>query len=219
MGEWERSLPPRLRERLEKVGELTTAEKERIREKEELDRCCAHLLRGEMDEEALFKKLKEYEAQDRHDMLRQARERLKGVASGRKLGLVIEETGAGHFLVRKLTEAEKKKTTVSVVELDSAGFGLALKDYTQLVVDCWAAWCAPCKMMAPVFEELASEFSGRVTFAKLNVDQNKDIAAKYEVMSIPTLLMFKDGQLADRLTGALPRDQMAARIEAVFPAN
>ena len=73
---------------------------------------------------------------------------------------------------------------------------------TPIVVDFWAEWCGPCKMITPVLEDIASEHAGKLQVAKLNVDDNPDIARRYEVMSIPTLLVFKDGQPAKRIVGA-----------------
>jgi thioredoxin 1 len=81
------------------------------------------------------------------------------------------------------------------------------------VVDCWAEWCGPCRMIAPVIEELAKEFSGKVSFGKLNVDQNPATAARFRIMSIPTLLIMKDGALVDMITGAVPRDYIVSRLK------
>lgn len=78
-----------------------------------------------------------------------------------------------------------------------------------VLVDCWAPWCGPCRTVAPVLDELARDYAGRVRIAKLNVDQSPSTAGRYAVQSIPTMLLFKDGREVDRLVGALPR----ARIE------
>ena len=79
---------------------------------------------------------------------------------------------------------------------------------TPIVVDFWAEWCGPCKMIAPALEEIASEQSGRIRIAKLNVDDNPDTARRYDVMSIPTLLVFQDGQPVKRLVGAKGKGQL-----------
>ena len=92
-----------------------------------------------------------------------------------------------------------------VLELNSKNLEDAILKNRALVVDCWAPWCGPCRMMSPVIEELASDLKGKITFGKLNTDENQDIAARYQVQAIPTLLIFKDGKLADRKVGALPR--------------
>lgn len=85
--------------------------------------------------------------------------------------------------------------------------------YDTVVVDCWAVWCGPCLMIAPVLEELAKEMKGKVVFAKLNVDENQNTAMKYQIMSIPTLLVFKNGKLIDRIIGAMPKPILKAKIE------
>ena len=92
-----------------------------------------------------------------------------------------------------------------VVEVNGANIEELVKNNPSLVVDCWAPWCGPCRMMSPVIDELAADYKGKITFGKLNTDLNQDIAAKYEIQAIPTLLIFKDGKLADRKVGALPK--------------
>lgn len=82
-----------------------------------------------------------------------------------------------------------------------------------VLVDYWAAWCGPCKMIAPLLDEAAAEQQGRVTIAKLNVDENPDTAAKFQVRGIPTLMLFKNGQVAATKVGALSRAQLNAFLE------
>ena len=83
-----------------------------------------------------------------------------------------------------------------------------------VLLDLWAAWCGPCRMIAPVIEQLAAELAGRVKVAKLNVDDNKQTAARFGVRSIPTLLVFKDGREVDRLVGALPKQEILRRLQS-----
>ena len=83
-----------------------------------------------------------------------------------------------------------------------------------VLVDFWAAWCGPCRMIAPVLDALAAESRGRYRVAKLNVDENKQTAAQFRIQGIPTLLLFKNGQLVDRLVGVAPKQEIAARLAA-----
>jgi thioredoxin 1 len=84
------------------------------------------------------------------------------------------------------------------------------------MVDFWAVWCGPCQMIAPVVDELATEYSGRLKVAKLNTDENQDIASRYQVMGIPTLMFFKSGQVVDRIVGAASKKQFKDKIEALL---
>lgn len=86
-----------------------------------------------------------------------------------------------------------------------------------VLVDFWAEWCGPCKVIAPILDEIASENAGKIVIAKLNVDENPDIARRFEVMSIPTLILFKDGQPQRRLVGAKGKGQLLAEIEDYLP--
>jgi thioredoxin len=81
-----------------------------------------------------------------------------------------------------------------------------------VLLDCWAPWCGPCRMIGPIMEQLASESNGRYRIAKLNIDENPRIAAQFQIQSIPTMLIFKDGKLVDRLIGAQPKPAIAARL-------
>ena len=83
-----------------------------------------------------------------------------------------------------------------------------------VLVDFWAEWCGPCKVIAPILEEIAAEQVGRVKIAKLNIDENLDVTRRFEVMSIPTLLLFKDGEAVQRLIGAKPKGQLLQEISA-----
>ena len=89
-----------------------------------------------------------------------------------------------------------------------------LKSAEPVVVDFWAEWCGPCKMIAPALEELAGTMNGKVKIVKLNVDENPATAAKYGIMSIPTLMLFKNGELASRQVGAAPKQKLEAWINS-----
>ena len=83
-------------------------------------------------------------------------------------------------------------------------------------VDFWAIWCGPCKMLGPIFEELSGEYSGKVKFAKVNVDENPKIPANYGVRGIPTLIMFKGGKVVDQVVGAVPKSQLENILKKVL---
>ncbi|MCY3766840.1 MAG: thioredoxin [Gemmatimonadetes bacterium] len=85
-----------------------------------------------------------------------------------------------------------------------------------VLVDFWAVWCGPCRMVAPIVDELAVEYEGRVKVGKVDVDSEQKIAADYGIRSIPTLLIFKNGELADQVVGAVPKKQLVEKLEAVL---
>ncbi|NIS83360.1 MAG: thioredoxin [Anaerolineales bacterium] len=91
-------------------------------------------------------------------------------------------------------------------------FNQVVQRYPLIVIDCWAAWCGPCRMVAPVIDELAKAYAGTVVFGKLNVDENPETAVRFNVMSIPTLLIMKDGTEVDRIVGAVPKPSIEAKL-------
>ncbi len=108
-------------------------------------------------------------------------------------------------------------TTKNIVQVTDQNFETAVVGSTQLVlVDFWATWCAPCKMLRPVVEELATEYEGRVVVAELDVDANPLTASKFGVLSIPSLILFRAGKPADRIVGYKPKAYLRQKIEAVI---
>ncbi|HEX8949789.1 MAG TPA: thioredoxin [Dissulfurispiraceae bacterium] len=104
-----------------------------------------------------------------------------------------------------------------LVELTSATWeNEVLKSNGLTMVDFWAVWCGPCRMIAPTVEELAKEYTGKVKVCKLNTDENPDIASKYKIMGIPTIMFFKNGEKVDQVVGAVPKPQLKAKIDALL---
>jgi len=101
------------------------------------------------------------------------------------------------------------------VNVDDGGFvAEVLSAPLPVVVDFWAVWCGPCRMMAPVLEQLAEDYEGSIKFAKVNVDENQELAARYGIMSIPTLVIFNAGQEAGRIIGYMPKEKLKEQLEA-----
>ena len=98
------------------------------------------------------------------------------------------------------------------IHIDDSNIDTTVNKYPVLVVDCWAPWCGPCRMVGPVIEDLAKEMQGKVVFGKLNVDENPATSMKHRIMSIPTLLVFKNGKLVDSIIGAMPKEMLKAKI-------
>ncbi len=116
-------------------------------------------------------------------------------------------------MMKKGRTSEKERTVVSKpIEITDATFRETVESHPLAVVDCWAPWCGPCRMVAPIIEELAEKYSGKVLFGKLNVDENRATALQYQIMSIPTLLVFKSGNLVDSIIGALPKQMLEPKI-------
>jgi thioredoxin 1 len=102
------------------------------------------------------------------------------------------------------------------IEITDANFESNVKQHNILILDCWAPWCGPCRMIAPTVEAMAKDYKGRVVFGKLNTDENIQISTKFGIMSIPTLLFFKGGKLVDKTIGALPRQQIEEHLKQLL---
>ena len=122
-------------------------------------------------------------------------------------------------LVEMMQKARTQLETVAKndgkpILLSDASFSSEISKYPLMVVDFWAAWCGPCRMVAPIIEQLAKEYAGRVAFGKLNVDENPLTSGEFEVQSIPTLLIFRNGEAVDGIVGAVPKYQIESKIKA-----
>jgi thioredoxin 1 len=106
------------------------------------------------------------------------------------------------------------ETSQLVKDTTDADFEQAIRSSRVVLVDCWAPWCGPCRILAPTIEALAKDYAGKMAFYKLNTDENPKVAAQYRIYSIPTLFIFSDGKLSETITGAVPRQY----IEAVLIA-
>ncbi|WKV13923.1 thioredoxin [Marivirga harenae] len=102
----------------------------------------------------------------------------------------------------------------STVEITDSNFEEILKSDQPVLVDFWAEWCGPCKMIGPLVEELAGDYDGKAVIGKVNVDENPNVSAKFGIRSIPTLLVFKGGEVVDKQIGAVPKQVLADKINA-----
>ncbi|MGA3296421.1 MAG: thioredoxin [Candidatus Bathyarchaeia archaeon] len=100
------------------------------------------------------------------------------------------------------------------IAVSDRNFDQTLKSYPLIVIDCWAAWCAPCRAIAPVVDQLAKEYSGKAVFGKLNVDENPETTQRFSIMAIPTLLVMKNSQEVDRIVGVISKSQLEAKVNS-----
>jgi len=117
--------------------------------------------------------------------------------------------------VRELTRLREKKQEMSVkpVHVTDSNFNEIINKHSLALIDCWASWCTPCVVIAPIIEELAEEYAGKVLVGKLNIDENPRTAERFQVFSIPTLLTVKNGEEVDRIVGLVPKSYVKARLE------
>ena len=110
-------------------------------------------------------------------------------------------------------------TNKNITNLDDTNFSdVVEKDSTPILVDFWAEWCMPCRALAPIIEELATEFQGKVRFAKVNVDDCKTVPGQFGIRGIPTLILFQDGKKVNELVGNQPKEKIKMMISKVVPA-
>jgi len=115
--------------------------------------------------------------------------------------------------IKSAEEGRERRVIDYPLTIDDNSFIESVRKYPLLVLDCWAPWCGPCKMVAPVIEELAKDYAGKVVFGKLNVDENPIIATQFAIMAIPTLFIFKDGEPVDVVQGAVPKPYLEAKVK------
>jgi len=124
----------------------------------------------------------------------------------------IKRTKLRKIMKGMVSQKQGESALNKPVNVTDATFKEMIKNQPLVVVDCWAPWCAPCHMVAPIIEEMARDYAGRILFGKLNVDENREVAMQYQIMSIPTLLVFKNGKIVDRIIGAMPRQMLEPKI-------
>jgi thioredoxin 1 len=116
-------------------------------------------------------------------------------------------------ILAMLEQAQKEKFTGKPIILTDSNFDSEVSKHKLIVVDFWAPWCGPCRMVGPLIEELASEYSGKVAFGKLNVDDNRMVPSRFGVRGIPTLMVFKDGDAVDTVVGACPKPHIESKFK------
>lgn len=121
---------------------------------------------------------------------------------------------------KKLAELQKEATTKAMMSsitepivLTDSNFASEVTKYPIMLVDFWAPWCGPCRMVSPIIEQLSREYSGKVAFGKVNVDENQRIAASFGIQSIPTLMIFKGSKAVDVIIGAMPKAQIELKLK------
>jgi thioredoxin 1 len=117
----------------------------------------------------------------------------------------IKQRKMAEMMKSKSNQADSDGWPGEPVPLADQSFEAFIAKYPKVVVDCWAPWCGPCRMLSPTIDAMAKDMKGKVAFGKLNTDENYQVSSKFRIMSIPTLLFFKDGQLVDKMVGAAPR--------------
>lgn len=121
---------------------------------------------------------------------------------------------------KKMEQIIRKKELESYpdkpITVADADFNQFISKYPLVVVDCWAEWCGPCRMLAPIIDELAAEYRGKIVFGKLNTDHNRATAMQYKISSIPAMLVFKNGNFVGQIIGAVPKEQIVQQLQPLM---
>jgi thioredoxin 1 len=104
----------------------------------------------------------------------------------------------------------------NILEITKDNYESVAREHPKLVIDCWAAWCGPCRQMAPIFEKVAEESSGRAAFGKLDCDRSPELVKRFKILAIPTLLFIMDGEVAESIVGLVPKEEIDAVLRKVF---
>jgi thioredoxin 1 len=127
---------------------------------------------------------------------------------------------------RKMAELQKAVAAKAMMSaltepviLTDSNFKIEIAKYPVMLVDFWAPWCGPCRIVSPIIEQLAREYSGKVAFGKVNVDENQMISASFGIQSIPTMMVFKNGKAVDVMVGALPKAQIEMKLKQQLSSN
>jgi thioredoxin 1 len=131
----------------------------------------------------------------------------------------LKRPGAGdEEKVQTMDSLAEDEYPTMPLKVSNDDFDTVIQRFPVVVVDCWAPWCMPCLMVAPIVAELAKDYTGKIVFCKLNVDENRSIAMKYGIQSIPTLLVLQNGELVDQIIGAMPRRDLENRVTKYLTA-
>ena len=121
---------------------------------------------------------------------------------------------------KKMEQIIRKKELESYpdkpITVTDADFNQFISKYPLVLIDCWAEWCGPCRMLAPTIDELATEYRGKIVFGKLNTDNNRAIGMQYNISSIPAMLVFKNGEFAGQIIGAVPKEQIIQQLQPLM---
>lgn len=121
--------------------------------------------------------------------------------------------------MKEILEVMDAKKHLGVIHIDEANFQQVITSHPSVVIDFWAEWCGPCRMVGPIVEKLSKEFAGKVVFGKCNTDQNPKITTRYGISAIPTLLLFSHATLVQRIIGAYPEESIRAQVIRTFGSH